>query len=288
MRWKSVARIAALGAALSSAISGSTFAAGGTGGDAATGTSSTLNLSYEMYMLGLTLGHVDVSARINGANYVAQSTLDTKGLISIFWQAHIEASSNGQLATAGMHPAQYAAMSRHGAKLQNVTVNYNHDGPTEVISDPPYNLNKYPVTEEQRRATVDPLSAMLYVATGITASTTNPCGTIAPVYDGRRRYDIQLSYERTENVELNNHAYKGPALICQIKYVQIAGFKQKILEEGKRLPPMFAWFVSMPGRTDPSRHYLIPVKLWADTSWGTATAVVSRVQLDGISVAQRN
>ena len=275
-------------AALAAAVSTTAFAAGGTGGDAATGSSSTLNLSYEMYMLGLPLGHVDVSARINGASYVAQSTLDTKGLISIFWQAHIEASSNGQLSPTHVRPAQYAAVSRHGSKIQNVTVNYNGEGPFEVLSNPPYNLNKYPVTEEQRRATVDPLSAMLFVATGITASTANPCGTTAPVYDGRRRYDIQLSYQKTASVELNNHAYKGPALVCELKYVQIAGFKQKILEEGKRLPPMFAWFVSMPGRTDPSRHYLIPIKLWADTSWGTATAVISRVQLDGINVAQRN
>ncbi len=281
-------RTIVLGVAFAVGIAGSAFAAGGVGGDRPAGDASTLNLSYDMYMLGLTLGRVDVSARIDGPAYVAQSTLDTRGLISVFWQAHIEASSNGQLAPTGMHPAQYAAVSRHGSKIQNVTVNYNGEGPIEVLSNPPYNLNKYPVTDEQRRNTVDPLSAMLFVATGITANADNPCGTTAPVYDGRRRYDIHFVYQKTENVELSNHAYKGPAFVCQVKYVQIAGFKQKILEEGKRLPPMFAWIVSMPGRADAARRLSLPIKLWAETSWGTATAVVSRVQLDGISVEQRN
>jgi Protein of unknown function (DUF3108) len=261
------------------------LAAGGESADAPAGPVSTIALGYELYISGLTLGHVDVSARIQGGGYQAQSTLDTKGLISIFWQAHIEASANGRLGPGMLKPALYDAYSTHRDKHQQVTMTYGPSGPIMVEATPPYS-KKYPVSEEQQRNTVDPLSAMLFVLTGVTANEQNPCGTAAPIYDGRRRYDVQLVYVRTKSVTMDNGAYAGPALVCQIKYIQIAGFKQKILEEGKRLPQMFAWIVSMPSRSDPTRRFLVPVKLWAETDWGTATAVASRIQLDGANVAK--
>jgi hypothetical protein len=263
------------------------FAAGGESGDRPQGPSSTLALGYDLYMAGIPLGHVDVSARIQGSSYQAESTLDTKGLISMFWQAHIEASANGQLGAGMLKPALYDAYSRHRDKQQQVTVTYGPNGSVSVQANPPYSA-KYPVSDELRRKTVDPLSAMLYVVTGVTASEQNPCGTAAPIYDGRRRYDVQLIYRETKTVNVGSGLYAGPALVCQVKYIQIAGFKQKILEEGKRLPEMFAWIVSMPSRSDPSRHYLVPVKLWADTAWGTAKAIASRIQLDGATVARAN
>lgn len=271
-------------AAVLALVGGPALAAGGVGGDHSSTPVSTVTLAYELYMAGLTLGHVDVTARIQGGTYQAQSTLDTKGLVNAFWQAHIEASANGTLGAGWLKPALYDAFSRHGDKQQTVTVTYGPESPTGVAAEPPYSA-KYPVSDEQRAHTVDPLSAMVFIATGVTANANNPCGTAAPIYDGRRRYDVQLIYRRTKDVSLDNGAYKGPALVCEIKYIQIAGFKQKILEEGKRLPPMFAWMVSMPSTVDTSRRYLIPIRLWAETDWGIAAAVVSKIHLDGASVA---
>ena len=107
------------------------LAAGGESGDAPAGPASTIALGYEFYISGLTLGHVDVSARIQGGGYQAQSTLDTKGLISIFWQAHIEACANGRLGAGVPKPALYDAYSTHRDKRQQVTVVYRpRQGPS--------------------------------------------------------------------------------------------------------------------------------------------------------------
>jgi hypothetical protein len=248
---------------------------------------SSLDLKYDLSISIFGLGKVDVASRIENGQYQARSTLDTNAIISIFWAAHIEAASEGSLGPGRIQPAKYDSRSRHREKRQSVTVLYGPHGPTSVAAVPPYTRQqqKYHVTEEQRRNTVDPLSAMVFIATGVTANAAHPCGATAPVYDGRRRYDIQLSYLRTANIKLEGGAYNGPALVCQIKYIQIAGFKQKIIAEGKRLPPMFAYMVPMPSLADPSRRYLVPVRLWAETGWGTAEAIVQRIQLDGHVVA---
>ena len=60
-----------------------------------------------------------------------------------------------------------------------------------VFADPPYNTKKYPVTDEEKKAGYDPLSAATLFLAGLRASASNPCGTAAPVFDGRRRYNIQ-------------------------------------------------------------------------------------------------
>ena len=86
-------------------------------------------------------------------------------------------------------------------------------------------------------------------------------------------------------IKLEGGAYDGPAMVCQIKYIQIAGFKQKIIAEGQKLPPMYAYMVPMQSRSDPARRYLVPVRLWAETSWGTAEALITQVQVDGQVVA---
>lgn len=279
-----IVRTAVLAGALFAATATPAFPVGGQSGDQAK-PASTLTISYEMFIMGLPLGNVDLTARIQDGGYQSQVTLDTKGLINIFWQSHIESQSNGRLGAGGFRPVLYDSNARNRSKRQHVTVTFGPQGPTAVQAEPPY-PKKYPVTDEQRRNTIDPLSAFLFVTTGVTATPANPCGTAAPVFDGRRRYNIEFVYVKTKNVKLDNGAYSGPALVCQIKYIQIAGFKQEIIAEGRKLPPMFAWMVPMPGKTDPTRRYLIPVRLWADTQWGTAEAEVSRVQLDSQIVAQ--
>jgi hypothetical protein len=275
-----------LAAALVAATVVPAFGVGGERDSQAPG--STLTIAYELYIMGLPLGHVDVTARIHNGSYQAQSVMDTKGLISIFWQAHIEAQANGRIHAKGLQPALYDSRSVRRSGRQQMTVTYGPGGPTNIVMVPdrPRQAQKYPVTDEQKRNTVDPLSAMLHVATGVTATPQNPCGATAPVFDGRRRYNIEFVHLRTRQVKLDNGAYSGPALECQVKYIQIAGFKQKIIAEGKRLPPMFAWMVEMRSKADPTRRYLIPVRLWANTSWGTAEAEISRVQLDNQIVAQ--
>ena len=132
---------------------------------------SSLDIKYDLSISIIGLGYVDVKSRINGAEYEARSTLDTKGIVNIFWQAHIEAQSNGRIHPRGMQPALYDSRSTRRSGRQQMTVTYGPNGPVHVVAVParPRQEQKYPVTEEQRRGTVDPLSAMVFVASGLTA-----------------------------------------------------------------------------------------------------------------------
>jgi hypothetical protein len=114
------------------------------------------------------------------------------------------------------------------------------------------------------------MSAVTLVLSGVKADSANPCGTVAPVFDGRRRYDIVFTYVKDEPVKLDQ--YKGTAHLCQLHYRQIAGFKQKILKEGAAIPPIFADLADIASAAAPDGHFVVPVRVWSRLNWGTVSA----------------
>jgi hypothetical protein len=243
--------------------------------------SSTLDVGYTIAFWAIPFGHTEYEAKFAGGAYDARSHFETSGIVSLFWNSTIDANANGKIGEHSIAPALYDSYSQdHNSKKQRVKVTFDGDLPT-TFADPAYNMTKYPVTDAQKKGSVDPMSAITTILAGMKADAKNPCGTGVQVFDGRRRYDVSFSYVKDEPLKLDNGLYNGTAHLCQVHYNEIAGYKQKILKEGKSLPQMFADFVDVPAQGAPNGHYVIAAKLWASLSWGTVTAVVSDLKVNG-------
>ncbi|MGN6515657.1 MAG: hypothetical protein ACTHLR_07420, partial [Rhizomicrobium sp.] len=70
------------------------------------------------------------------------------------------------------------------------------------------------------------------------------------------------------------------AHLCQVHYKQIAGYKQKIIKEGRSLPDMYVDFADVPAPGAPNGHYVIAVKTWASMTLGTVSATLSDLKVD--------
>ena len=258
------------------------FGAGGedNAGDAAR--ASTLDLSYDLYVGGIPLGRVAMSSRFEGNDYKAISTLETKGIVNAFWQAKIETAVSGSSEPGKLQPSLYDSFSQnHSVQRQHATVQFGPEGPKAVTSDPPYRNSKYPVSDEQKKGTLDPLSAAVYLTSIASTGQQKPCQATAPVFDGRRRYNVVSSFVKNTDVHMDNGLYSGPAMVCEIHYNEIAGYKQSIIEQNKKLPKMYAWVVAVQSNSDPNRHYAIPIRVWAETEYGVVAAVASQAKFDG-------
>lgn len=256
-------------------------AAGGPAKVASIEPQARLGVAYTISFWGIPFGHTDFDSRFHRAAYSTSSHFETSGIVSVFWQAKIEATSSGQLAPHALSPAEYDSLYQRGSdKKERVKVNFAAADPA-VEADPPYPLTQYPVTAEQKKEALDPLSAVTLVLAGIRADSNNPCGTVAPVFDGRRRYNIEFTYLKDEKPDVDTALGRGMAHLCQLRYHQIAGFKPKIMKEGKSFPPIYGWFVDVPSPNAPSGHYVIALKVWASTGWGTVSAALSTLQVDG-------
>ncbi len=120
------------------------------------------------------------------------------------------------------------------------------------------------------------------MVTGVSASTDNPCGVVLPVFDGRRRYNAEISKVKDTAVSMDNGLYRGKALLCQIKYRQLAGYKPKVIKEGASFPMINAWVVTFPSAIT-GRNYVVPVRIWADTPYGVIAGVATSLKIDGVA-----
>ena len=246
---------------------------------AAAAPSPTLDVAYDMRYWFIPFGHTTYHGVFHDGTYQVSSYFKTSGLVSVFWQAEIDAGSSGRVEPHDVKPYIYDSYYRRGSeKKQRVKLTYRPDAPPELLAVPKYNTAKYPVSAKEQEEGVDPMSAVTLIFSGVKADAENPCGTVAPVFDGRRRYDIEFTYVKDERVKLDNGVYNGPVHLCRLHYKQIAGYKPKMMKEGAAWPPIFADIADIPAEGAPDGRFLVPVKLWADTGWGRVTAELSHLK----------
>ena len=261
------------------AMPGFAWAAGGEGEN--TAPASQLSLAMTLYAGGITLGKVDMDATIRAGEYHVVSNLETSGVVNAFWQAQIQATSNGKIGEKSFQPTLYDSFdTNHSGKKQEVSLTYEGDAPVRMYADPKFPTNGYEVKPEQQKATFDPLSAVVYIASGVGASPGNPCGVTAPVFDGRRRYNIELTKVKDDVKKMDNGLYSGRVAVCELKYKQIAGFKPKIIKENESFPKINAWVATFPSSIA-GRSYVIPLRVWAETQYGVVAAVATALKIDG-------
>ncbi|HWA91944.1 MAG TPA: DUF3108 domain-containing protein [Rhizomicrobium sp.] len=270
-------------ALIASLVPTAVFAAGGQSSDEPSGPASKLTMAMTLYAGGITLGKVDMDATIRGDDYHVVSNLETSGVVNAFWQAQIQATSNGKIEPKALKPALYDSFdTNHSGKRQEVSLTYENDQPVRMYANPKFPTSGYEVKPEQQKSTVDPLSAVMLITSGVGASADNPCAVTAPVFDGRRRYNVEISKVKDTQIKMDNGLYKGHALVCEIRYKQLAGFKPKIIKENESFPKINAWVATFPSAVA-GRPYVIPLRVWADTQYGVVAAVATALKIDGVA-----
>jgi hypothetical protein len=257
------------------------YAAGGAGADQGQQPSSGLQMAMTIYAGGITLGKVDMDAKIVGDKYHVVSNLETRGVVNAFWQSVIQASSSGKIESHLLQPALYDSFyTGHTEKHQEVSLSYEDGTPVRLYANPPYSTTGYEVKPEDKKSTFDPLSAVIFIASGVGAKADNPCSVLAPVYDGRRRYNIELRKVKDITVQMDNGLYKGPAILCEIKYKQISGYKPRVLKE-TNFPLINAWVATFPSSI-PGHSFAVPLRVWAQSQYGVIAAVTTAFKVDGV------
>ena len=98
--------------------------------------------------------------------------------------------------------------------------------------------DRVPLTPAHRQGVIDPISALLVPINGAyDVLAADVCQRTLPVFDGRRRYDLKLTFKRMDSVKAES-GYAGPAVVCGIAFQPHAGHRAsstlvKYLSEGR-------------------------------------------------------
>jgi hypothetical protein len=263
------------------AWSSAALAAGGAGGESPAQPASRLEVAMTLYAGGITMGQMGIDTTLRGSDYHSVSTLQTSGVVNAFWQSEIQATSTGKLGAKKFQPGLYDSFyTGRSGKRQEVSLTYDGASPPRLYADPVYSTTGFEVKPDDTKNTLDPLSAITMILSGLGAEAGNPCAVTAPVFDGRRRYDIEITKAKDVDVRLDSGLYQGKGVQCDLHYRQVAGFRPRVLKDNEKFPVIHAWFVSLPSEVG-GHSYAVPVRIWAETKYGVLAILTTSVKVDG-------
>lgn len=187
---------------------------------------TTLDAKYDITFGGIDVGKVTWSADIGPRDYTTRATGEAAGLLSILISGRASVSTKGVVTDGSIAPTKFvAAIEREDEKVQ-FTMTFANGMAEDVSSRVPASGEKrVPVTAADRSHVIDPLSAFLIVIPGDgNVLRKTACERTLPVFDGRRRFDLVLTFKRMDKVA-GATGYGGPAVVCALRFKPIAGYR---------------------------------------------------------------
>lgn len=182
---------------------------------------------YALFGRGVEAGDFNYNFTQTGSTYTATATREMKGWVgaALNRSQDYRYSVRGNVAADGsLRPATYEHQGgrrredRPNGRLVRAAFSAN-DVVTTVSPGRP-NMGDPPATVEQRRGTIDQITA---IAALMAPTGNDPCARTLHVYmDGRARFDFIMT--PNGRVTVNSPAYQGPGYRCRVQFRPIAGF----------------------------------------------------------------
>jgi hypothetical protein len=186
-----------------------------------------VHASYTISLLGLTVGKGVWDVEINGEQYSQSASGHISGVAASLISGEASASARGRFVNERPQPTEFEADAKTDAETDKIKMTFDATGITELVAEPPLpqKQERVPVTDADRQGVLDPLSAGLVIVAGSdTMLRPQSCDQRIPIFDGRRRFDVELSFKRMDKVKAEG-GYQGPAIVCSIHLVPISGHR---------------------------------------------------------------
>ncbi len=228
-------------------------------------TNIAVDVTMDARLGGLKFGSISMQAAFGDTAYTARSVVRTEGITDHVFRQVFDLTAAGARTPDLMQTQNYQARNTDQDNIQLIDVNYLADAAPLVAADPPYdNSDRVAPRPTDLKNTVDPLSAMI-----VPMATPGPaaCNRTIPVYDGRRRYDFKMTFDRMSDIQ-SNKGFSGAAARCDAILVPVSGYKRDTIMEMRRDPmPITVWLGPVA-----DANVLVPVRIEVATPLGTLVA----------------
>lgn len=190
---------------------------------AAAATPFTLSAHYALSMTHVRVGEINWAVHFTNKTYVASANGNASGVFSVLVKGKGSVTTHGALVDGRPVPSRVNASVKDGHGSDDVEMTFE-DGELKHVTanDPPPKDNRIIVTPNLLHGVSDPLSAMLMpVKAGALAQ--SDCDKTLRIFDGRRRYNLALSFKRIDKMTIKP-GYNGPVLVCGVVLRPIAGY----------------------------------------------------------------
>ena len=245
---------------------------------------------YVATLAGVQIGQGTWAIDIGEDQFSAAATGMTTGLLRVFATSDGISTSRGSVRGDKLSPTLFVSSIHNDKQVEELKLVMNAGAVKDMQIDPPTvpHPNRVPLMEAHRRSIVDPMSAALIRVQGDDDPVgPEACRRTLPVFDGRMRFDLQLSFNRIETVH-PQRGYQGPVAVCTVRFVPVAGHvpDRPAIRYLAAAPDMEMWLAPIAGT-----RVVVPYKVSIPTPLGRgvleATQFVTTAGRTGATAAAR-
>lgn len=228
-----------------------------------------LEARYTVSIAGIPIGRGAWVVDVTDDHYTTAASGRVTGVLRAVTSGEGSAAARGTVSAGRLVPLSYAINITSDDKPEEIRMSLNGGTVKEVVAEPklPPSPDRVPVTDTHRKGVLDPMTAGLFAVAGSgDPLVAEACHRTVPVFDGRQRYDLALSFKRWDKVKADK-GYQGPVVVCAITYQPVAGHRPdraaiKYLKDARDIE---IWLAPLAGT-----RFLVPFRLAVPTMIGTA------------------
>jgi hypothetical protein len=182
-----------------------------------------MQAQYDIYMTHVRVGEITWMANFADQGYLASASGKASGVFSVLINGEGAVNTQGVVSDGKLRPATVTTTVSDDEGRVEVRMSYEN-GVLKNVDDhgPPPKPGRVAVTPALLSNVTDPLSAMLIHVSSETFARAN-CERTLKIFDGRRRYDLVLSYNRVDTMKVER-GYAGRVLVCGVVLRALAGY----------------------------------------------------------------
>jgi len=242
-----------------------------------------LGLKYDVYAGGFKALNAELTMDLDPKAYDMALKAQTQGMIGSLFPWEATYATSGHAEDGKPLPSMHTSRSnwkknekftemQYGPQGRLLKATTREDNKTKVKKDFEPDLTK---------DAVDMLTGALQMMQN--TGTTDQCAGSFPVFDGKRRFDIEMKDDGKDTLEKSKYsAFRGEALRCTLKVKPVAGFKKKDQNRGwlavqnhteERNKPPTIWFAKLE-----ENGPMVPVRMEIASSYGSVVAHLTGAQ----------
>ncbi len=229
---------------------------------------------YNLSFNGFDVGKYQFQSQFDGKSYKVSADASVSALFGAFkWKGALE--SKGAIEGNAARPGGYQLSFKTKSKEGQVKLGFDKTGVNAVTLVPakPPSPEAVPLKPEHMKNVLDPMTAIVAMTHAAGAA---PCDRKIAVFDGKARFDLQLSLKGVQKLaEKKPSGQPANLIVCRVKYVPIAGHKPKDFAN----PWVDYNGIEIALRPIPSANVNVPYRLSIPTSIGSAVMTADRIDI---------
>ena len=226
--------------------------------------------SYDIDFNGFNIGSFEFNASVHGNTYVLSGDARISALLGVIkWRGLTRTA--GKVNGLKPRPKAYTFEYRSGKKGGSIKMGFRSNRVTTVSASPPSPVTgTVPLKPKHLNGVLDPLSAVMAMTK---ARGDNPCAHRLPVFDGKQRFDLVLSYIGRQGIFTNGR--QSVAYICSVRYRPIAGYQDNA--QTRKMARSSGLKILL--QPIASARLLVPYKIIIPTIAGSVTITSRRISV---------